>query len=93
MVLVVKARIGRQHVHEEPLDVSIGPPSPQNPVPVEDAPRVGVDHEDGSPAGIEQDAVGGFLPDSRNIQKPTPRFEEIPGQHRGQVAPEPFAQD
>jgi len=92
MVLVVKTRIGRQHVHEEPLDIPVGRPSPENPVPFEDSPGVGVDHEEGPFAGIEQDAVGRLLPDPRNGQKPPPRFEEIPGKHRGQVTPEVLAQ-
>lgn len=92
MILVVQARINRQHVHEEPLDFPVGRPAFQNPVPLENTPGVGIDHEDGFPTGIEQDAVGGLFPDSRNRQQPPARFAKIPGEHPGQVSPEISAQ-
>lgn len=92
MILVVQARINRQRVHEEPLDFPVGRPALQNPVSLENTPGVGIDHENGSLCGIEQDAVGGLFPDSRNRQQPPARFAKIPGEHPAQVCPEIFTQ-
>jgi len=64
----------------------------QDPVSFEDPAGIGVDHEDGLAAGIEQDAVGRFLADPRNRQQPAARFRQIAGEHRVEVAPEAPAQ-
>lgn len=88
MVLVVQAGIAWQTGHEQALQLSIGRFPVNDPVSFEDSPRVGIDDEHRSAPRIEENAVGGFLPDPRYPQEPLPRLQEVPREHLLQVASE-----
>ena len=92
MVLIVQACIGRQCLHEEPLDCLVGRPALQDPVPLEDATGIGINYEDRPSARIEQDTVRGFLPDPGDGEQPSARIVKVPAEHLFQVTPEIPAQ-
>lgn len=93
MVLIVQAGITGQTGHEQALQFSIGRFSVNDPVSCEDSPRVGIDDEHRPAPRIEENAVGGFLPDPRYPQEPLPRLQEVPREHLFQVASEITAED
>jgi len=88
MVPVVQAGITRQTGHEQALQFSIGRFPVYDPVSCEDSPRIGINDEHRPAPCVEENAVGGFLPDPRYLEEPLPRLLEVPREHLPQVAPE-----
>ena len=88
MVPVVQAGITGQTGHEQALQLSIGRFPVDDPVSCKDSPCVGIDDEHRPAPRVEENAVGGFLPNPRYPEEPLPRLQEVPREHLPQVAPE-----
>ena len=66
MILIVQRRVGGQTAFQILLDLIVVGLEGDPAVAGEDAVRVGIDHEAGHRAGVQQDRIGGFPTDAVN---------------------------
>ncbi len=79
--LIEQRRIGRQSLHGKPLHVVIRRTRPDQTVTAEDPLRVGIHHEHGLRACIQQDRVGRLGTDPRQLEQFLPQRSVGPSKH------------
>ncbi len=85
MILIVEQAALSQILHEQLLKCVIRRVSSYEPVPIENPPGIGIDHEKRLSSCIEQNRIGSFLSDAVYVEQFLPQDRRIVGEHFSQA--------